>query len=49
MKPRREEQKAAKPCTEKKPKKRFRLIKLEERIAPKHSSNGGASGFCSGL
>jgi hypothetical protein len=33
MEPRREEPKAPKPRTEEKP-KRFRIVKLEERIAP---------------
>jgi hypothetical protein len=38
MEPRREEPKAAKPPSEQKP-KRFRIVKLEERIAP--SKGGG--------
>jgi hypothetical protein len=33
MEPRRDEKKTVKPHTEEKP-KRFRLVKLEERIAP---------------
>jgi hypothetical protein len=40
LEPRREERKAPKPRPEEKP-KRFRLIKLEERIAPsRHKTNG---------
>jgi hypothetical protein len=38
MKPRPEDRKAPKPRPEEKP-KRFRLIKLEERIAPKKGTN----------
>ncbi len=34
MEPRREEQKALEPSAEQKP-RRFRIVKLEERIAPK--------------
>jgi hypothetical protein len=45
MKPRRKEQKVVKPRTEEKPKKRFHILQLEERIAPRrgcgHCSNGG--------
>jgi hypothetical protein len=43
MKPRREEPKAVKPRTQEKPKKGFRIRRLEERIAPKggHLTNGG--------
>ena len=44
MKPRREEKKVAKPRPEDKPKKRFCILQLEERIAPKmngHRGNGG--------
>jgi hypothetical protein len=39
MEPRREELKAPKPRTEEKP-KRFRIVKLEERIAPAKGGNG---------
>jgi hypothetical protein len=39
MEPRREEPKAPTPRPEEKP-KRFRLIKLEERIAPKTGKTG---------
>jgi hypothetical protein len=40
MEPRREEpQKALEPSAEQKP-KRFRIVKLEERIAPKQSGHG---------
>lgn len=54
MEPRREEKKPVKPRPEEKP-KRFRLVKLEERIAPKgggshrHCGNGtwGGSLVCS--
>jgi hypothetical protein len=40
MEPHREEQKPEEPRREEKP-KRFRLIKLEERIAPSHKGGGG--------
>lgn len=44
MEPHREEQnKAPPPGTEKKP-KRFRIVKLEDRIAP--SNNGGGTKNC---
>jgi hypothetical protein len=39
MEPRREEPKAAKPHLEQKP-KRFRILRLEERLAPKHGTGG---------
>jgi hypothetical protein len=42
MEPHREEQKAPEPGAERKP-KRFRIIKLEERIAP---SGGGKTNNC---
>jgi hypothetical protein len=43
MKPRREEQKVVKPRTQERPKKSFRIRRLEERIAPKggNQDNGG--------
>ena len=44
MEPRREKPKASKLRTEEKPKKRFCILQLEERIAPKmngHRGNGG--------
>jgi hypothetical protein len=41
MEPRREEPKAPKPRTEEKP-KRFRIVKLEERIAPAYHGTAGA-------
>jgi hypothetical protein len=53
MEPRREEQNKAPPGADQKP-KRFRIIKLEERIAPgnnKNSNNGcynRPSLYCSG-
>jgi hypothetical protein len=40
MEPRREEPKAPKPRPEEKP-KRFRILRLEERLAPKHGGGGG--------
>jgi hypothetical protein len=43
MDPRREKPKAAKPRPEKKP-KRFRIVKLEERITPKHMRSGSGCG-----
>ena len=43
MEPRREEPKAPTPRPEEKP-KRFRIVKLEERIAPGGESQG--TGFC---
>jgi hypothetical protein len=44
MEPRREEsQKALEPGAAQKP-KRFRIVKLEERIAPKKGGNGGTHG-----
>jgi hypothetical protein len=44
MEPRREEQaKAPEPRAERKP-KRFRIVKLEERIAPQGGGNGGTHG-----
>ena len=44
MEPHREEQqKAPPPGAEQKP-KRFRIVKLEERIAPSHGGNGGTHG-----
>jgi hypothetical protein len=42
MEPHREEQKAPEPSAEQKP-KRFRIVKLEERIAP---SKGGNTKNC---
>jgi hypothetical protein len=41
MEPRREQPKAPEPRPQEKP-KRFRLVKLEERIAPKHNTSGSA-------
>jgi hypothetical protein len=43
MEPHREEQKALEPSAEQKP-KRFRIVKLEERIAPR--MGGGGTGHC---
>jgi hypothetical protein len=51
MEPRHEKPKVPKIRTEDKPKKRFCILQLEERIAPKmngHKSDGGA-GVPSGL
>ncbi len=50
MEPRREEQPQAPPSASPKP-KRFRIVKLEERIAPKKTRNtvagiAGCSGSC---
>jgi hypothetical protein len=39
MEPRREEQKAPPPGAQQKP-RRFRIVKLEERIAPSKGGNG---------
>ena len=47
MEPRREEPKVPKPGAEVRP-KRFRIIKLEERIAPKRSGKAGAGPDTSG-
>ena len=43
MEPRREEPKTPEPCPVAKP-RRFRLIKLEERIAPSNPGGGGSGG-----
>jgi hypothetical protein len=43
MEPRREEQKAPPPRREEKL-KRFRIVKLEERVAPKHRVFSGRTG-----
>ena len=48
MEPRREKPKASKLRTEEKPKKRFRIVKLEERIAPRHSHQGSGHGETGG-
>jgi hypothetical protein len=48
MEPRREELKAPKPRTEEKP-KRFRIVKLEERIAPNGCCIGGKPGAATGF
>jgi hypothetical protein len=57
MEPHREEpQKAPPPSAERKP-KRFRIVKLEDRIAPGRGGNGtnncmgsrGCSGVCTGI
>jgi hypothetical protein len=40
MEPRREEPKAPKPRPEEKP-KHFRILRLEERLAPKQGGTGG--------
>ena len=45
--PSRKEPKAPKPATEER-KKRFRIVKLEERIAPRHSHQGGGHGETGG-
>jgi hypothetical protein len=43
MKPRREQPKVVKPRTQERPKRGFRIRRLEERIAPKggHRADGG--------
>jgi hypothetical protein len=46
MEPHREKPKDPKPCPEQK-RKRFRIVKLEERIAPKRSS-GCSAHNCNG-
>jgi hypothetical protein len=48
MEPRREEKKPEKPRPEEK-QKRFRLIKLEERIAPKGGGKGQGGGVGSSM
>ncbi len=45
MEPRREEQRAPQPSAEQKP-KRFRIVKLEERIAPSHHKATQAGPTC---
>lgn len=47
MEPRREEQEALPPGAEQKP-RRFRIIKLEERIAPKKGGKG-TNKYCSAV
>jgi hypothetical protein len=47
MEPRREEPKVPKPRPEEKP-RRFRLVKLEDRIAPGGGSTHKCRGGCSG-